>query len=85
VLPPPPDYQGKKPNAELIQRLHREHLERQAAIHGKLNEIHQRLMAKPVAANHAAGPAAPVAPAASSGNAQAGPGTPDGPSVQRGR
>jgi len=85
-----PDYQGKKPNAELIQRLHREHLERQAAIHGKLNEIHQRLMTKPAAADRAAGPAAPAAPAASaapsasSGNAQAGPGAPDGPSTQRG-
>ena len=85
-----PDYQGKKPTRDLIQRLHQEHLERQAAIHGKLNEIHQRLMTKPAAADRAAGPAAPAAPAASaapsasSGNAQAGPGAPDGPSTQRG-
>lgn len=28
-----PDFQGKKPTHELIERLHREHLERQAAIH----------------------------------------------------
>jgi hypothetical protein len=40
----------------VIERLHREHLERQAAIHGKLNEIQQHLQAKPptapVAENH---------------------------------
>jgi hypothetical protein len=34
-----PDYQGRKPTHELIERLHREHLERQAA---KLHEVHQR-------------------------------------------
>ena len=45
-----PDYQGRKPTHELIQRLHREHLEREAAIHGKLNDIHQHLLAKPPAA-----------------------------------
>lgn len=36
-----PDYQGKKPTSELIQRLHREHLERQAAIYGKLHQVHE--------------------------------------------
>jgi hypothetical protein len=51
-----PDYQGKKPTHELIQRLHREHLEREAAIHGKLDEIHQYLQAKPPAAHRANGP-----------------------------
>jgi len=35
-----PDYRGRKPTHELIERLHREHLERQAAIHGKLHEAH---------------------------------------------
>jgi hypothetical protein len=79
-----PDYQGKKPTVELIQRLHREHLERQAAIHGELNEIHRHLMTKPAAANGAAGPAAPAAPAASSGNTQASPGRLNDPSIQRG-
>ena len=79
-----PDYQGKKPTAELIQRLHREHVERQAAIHGKLNEVYQHVIAKPAAANGVADPGAPAAPAASSGNAQASPGTLDGPSIQRG-
>jgi hypothetical protein len=79
-----PDYQGKKPTAELIKRLHREHLERQAAIHGKLNEIHQHLIVKPAAASDASGPGVPIASAAGSGNAQAGPGTPDGPPTERG-
>ena len=77
-----PDYQGKKPTAELIQRLHREHLERQEAIHGKLSEIHQRLTAKPSGTNGVSEPGVPGASAASSGNAQAGPGAPDGPPIQ---
>ena len=41
-----PDFHGKKPTHELIERLHREHLERQAAIHSKLHEIHQDVLAK---------------------------------------
>ena len=40
-----PDFQGKKPTHELIERLHREHLDRQAAVHSKLVEIHQHLTA----------------------------------------
>jgi hypothetical protein len=36
-----PDYAGKKPTHELIHRLHAEHEERQAAIHGKFSENHQ--------------------------------------------
>ena len=51
-----PDYQGRKPTHELIQRLHREHLEREAAIHGKLDEIYQHRQAKPPAAHGANGP-----------------------------
>ena len=46
-----PDYQGKKPNAELIQRLHRDHLEHQEAIHTKLAEMHEHLITKQVTAN----------------------------------
>ena len=38
-----PDYHGKKPTAELIARLHREHIERQEAIHTKLREVHEQL------------------------------------------
>jgi hypothetical protein len=51
-----PDYEGRKPTRELIERLHREHLERQAAIHGKIDEVHQHLVAKPDAAQVAADP-----------------------------
>jgi hypothetical protein len=40
-----PDYRGKRPDHELIERLHRQHLENEAAIHGKLEEIHERLAA----------------------------------------
>jgi hypothetical protein len=57
-----PDYQGRKPTRELIERMHREHLERQAAIHGKLDQIQQQLAGKPDAAqpagNHQTDPAA---------------------------
>jgi hypothetical protein len=38
-----PDYAGKKPTHELIQRLHAEHKELQAAIHGKPSESHQHV------------------------------------------
>jgi hypothetical protein len=40
-----PDYQGKKPTHELIERLHREHLENEAALHTRLQEIQVRLAA----------------------------------------
>jgi hypothetical protein len=36
-----PDFQGQKPTHEMIARLHREHEERQAAIHTKLAAIDQ--------------------------------------------
>jgi hypothetical protein len=78
-----PDYQGKKPTHELIQRLHREHLERQAAMLGKLHEVHQHPTDKPAAANGVSGSSAPTAQAAGSGNTQAGPGTLDGPAIPR--
>jgi hypothetical protein len=32
-----PDYHGKKPTRELIEQLHRLHIEREEAIHGKLD------------------------------------------------
>ena len=50
-----PDYRGKKPTHELIERLHREHLERQAALHGKLDDIRQHMQATPPAAHRANG------------------------------
>jgi hypothetical protein len=78
-----PDYQGKKPTLELIQRLHKEHLERQAAMLGKLHEIHANLADKPAAANGVSGPGTPAAQAARSGNTQADPGTLDGPGDPR--
>jgi hypothetical protein len=51
-----PDFQGKKPTHDLIQRLHREHLERQEAIHTKLSEMHERLITKQVTASDVPGP-----------------------------
>jgi hypothetical protein len=44
-----PDFHGQKPTHELIERLHREHLERQGTIHAKLDEIQQRLADAPTA------------------------------------
>jgi hypothetical protein len=77
-----PDYQGKKPTHDLIERLHKEHLERQAAMAGKPHEIHQQLTDKPIAGNGVSGPGAPATEATRSGNTQADPGTPDGPATR---
>ena len=38
-----PDFQGRRPTADAIARLHREHLARQAAMVDKLHEVHQRV------------------------------------------
>ena len=38
-----PDFQGRRPTADAIARLHREHLARQAAMADKLHEVHQRV------------------------------------------
>jgi hypothetical protein len=51
-----PDFQGKKPTHDLIERLHREHLERQVVIHDKLQEIHEHLTETPAAAVVQPGP-----------------------------
>ena len=79
-----PDYKGKKPTADLIHRLHQQHLERQAAMLGKFHEAHEHLTKKPTAANGVSSPEAPTTQPASSGNTQVAPGTPDGPPIQRG-
>jgi hypothetical protein len=41
-----PDYQGRRPGTELIERLHREHLERQAVLNTRVREIHELLHAR---------------------------------------
>ena len=46
-----PDYQGRKPTHELIERLHREHMERQTAMHSRLHEAYQHPAATPPAAS----------------------------------
>jgi hypothetical protein len=38
-----PDYRGKKPTRELIEQLHRQHIERGESIHYKLDEIQRHL------------------------------------------
>ena len=38
-----PDYAGKKPTAEMIAHLHREHLEHETAVRERLREIRQQL------------------------------------------
>jgi hypothetical protein len=67
-----PDFQGKKPTHELIERLHREHLERQAAIHSKLQEIHQDLAGTPAAAGDKDGPGTPAHNGQAAGERQSG-------------
>jgi hypothetical protein len=63
-----PDFQGKKPTHELIERLHHEHLERQDAIHGKLQEIHQHLTGTPGAPGDVHDPGAPAHNAQAAGD-----------------
>jgi hypothetical protein len=65
-----PDFQGRKPTHEVIERLHREHLERQEAIHSKLEEIHERLNTRPAAADDRQGPGAPAHNAQAAGDHQ---------------
>lgn len=38
-----PDYKGKKPTRELIERVHRQHIAREEALQHKLDEIHDHL------------------------------------------
>lgn len=38
-----PDYQGKKPTRELIEQAHRQYIEREEAIHDKLDEMNRHL------------------------------------------
>ena len=78
-----PDYRGKKPTHELIERLHREHLERQAAILSRFHEIHEHTADKPTGTNGVSGPAAPPAQAAGTGNTRADPGTLDATRIKR--
>jgi hypothetical protein len=67
-----PDFRGKKPTHELIERLHHDHLERQAAIHSKLEEIHQHLTATSATADDLPGPSAAARPAKAAGDPQTG-------------
>ena len=67
-----PDFQGEKPTHEVIERLHREHLERQAAIHSKLQQIHQELATRPGTASDTPGPGPPAHNAQAAGDAPAG-------------
>jgi hypothetical protein len=39
-----PDYHGIKPSHDLIVRMHRQHVEQQAAVHERLLEMHHRLV-----------------------------------------
>jgi hypothetical protein len=65
-----PDFQGTKPTHEVIERLHREHLERQEAIHRKLSEVHQHLIARQATANEKDAPGTHAA-TAGGGDSQA--------------
>jgi hypothetical protein len=44
-----PDYAGKRPTHDLIERLHRENAAQQLALHNNLHEMHERLFGHPVA------------------------------------
>src|SRR5215471_18771849 len=59
-----PDYQGRKPTHELIERLHREHLEREAAMHNMFHQDHRHPTAKPATASDTHRPRPPANPVA---------------------
>lgn len=40
-----PDYRGRRPTHEMIERLHRQHLADRTRIHTELAEVHQQLLA----------------------------------------
>jgi hypothetical protein len=42
-----PDFQGVKPTHDVIERMHREHREQQAALHARLHEMHERIVQTP--------------------------------------
>jgi hypothetical protein len=42
-----PDYQGRRPDADLIERLHREHNERRGLLYTRMHEIHGQLHPRP--------------------------------------
>jgi hypothetical protein len=65
-----PDYAGRKPTRELIERLHRENQERQAAINSKLHEIAQNLAGEPLLRGSSAKPAEEPARAETSNASQ---------------
>jgi hypothetical protein len=57
-----PDFQGKRPTHETIERLHREHLAYVAALHDRVEELHGRVAARrgqPDDSSNAAGDSVP--------------------------
>jgi hypothetical protein len=42
-----PDFAGKRPTHDLIERIHRDHVARQSALHNKLQEIHDHRQPPP--------------------------------------
>jgi hypothetical protein len=73
-----PDYQGKKPTRELIERLHQEHLERQAALARRFRDFNEHLTDKHADASGVSSPGAPTGQEARTGDTQASPGAPTG-------
>jgi hypothetical protein len=65
-----PDFQGRKPTHELIERLHREHLGRKEAIHGKLREAHDHRTSARAAAQDPPGDVRRGAPRPSAAKSQ---------------
>ena len=59
-----PDYMGRRPSHEMIERLHQQHLANQAAIHSKIADVHNRLVG-PGQSSH--DPASQMAPAGAAG------------------
>ena len=55
-----PDFQGRPPTHEMIERMHREHLARLAAVHDRIHGVHEAVPAAPAPSGSTRGGSTPV-------------------------
>jgi hypothetical protein len=51
-----PDFRGKRPTHEMIERLHNQHVAQQQALHDRLHDLNEKLAGRTVAADDASAP-----------------------------
>jgi hypothetical protein len=57
-----PDFLGKRPTHEMIERMHHQHAAQQEAIHAKLHEIHEQVFGLPSDTSQSGAAPSPAAP-----------------------